>query len=84
VEVSTSRAVCVGGCVPISALVKGVSHRYLATSHAPEWRVNGDVTVRDGAICGIKEGTGRVRASLGGVWSPEVEVCDLKTELSYS
>ncbi|KAL0821632.1 hypothetical protein ABMA28_005074 [Loxostege sticticalis] len=74
VEVSTSRAVCVGGCMPISALVKGVSHRYLTTSHAPEWRVTGDVVVRDGTICGLKEGTGRVRASLGGVWSPEVEV----------
>ncbi|CAG9788624.1 unnamed protein product [Diatraea saccharalis] len=74
VEVSTARAVCVGGCVPITALVKGVSHRYLSASHVPEWRVSGDVTVKEGVICGLREGTGRVRASLGGVWSPEVEV----------
>ncbi|RVE45434.1 hypothetical protein evm_009869 [Chilo suppressalis] len=74
VEVSTARAICVGGCVPVTALVKGVSHRYLSASHSPEWRVNGDVLVKDGTICGLREGTGRVRASLGGVWSPEVEV----------
>ncbi|KAL4708976.1 hypothetical protein ACJJTC_005837 [Scirpophaga incertulas] len=74
VEVSTSRAVCVDGCVPISALVQGVSHRYLTASHAPEWRVLGDVAVRDGALCGLREGAGRVRASLGGVWSAELEV----------
>ncbi|KOB72105.1 Uncharacterized protein OBRU01_12635 [Operophtera brumata] len=45
VEVSTSRAVGVGACVPISALVKGVSHRYLSTSGAAEWRTSGDVTI---------------------------------------
>ncbi|XP_072944602.1 nuclear pore membrane glycoprotein 210 [Epargyreus clarus] len=75
VEVLTARAVCAGGCVPIQALVKGVSHRYLTSSRAPEWRTSGEVVVKDGNLCGLKEGTGRVRASLGGVWSSEVEVC---------
>lgn len=74
VEVSTSRAVCVGSCVPITALVKGVSHRYLTATRSPEWRVSGNVNIKEGTICGLKEGSGRVRASLGGVWSPEVEV----------
>ncbi|KAJ0174740.1 hypothetical protein K1T71_009848 [Dendrolimus kikuchii] len=74
VEVSTSRAVGVGACVPIVALAKGVSHRYLATSHVPEWRTGGHVIVKDGTLCGVHEGNGRVRAALGGVWSPDVEI----------
>lgn len=76
VEVSTARAVCVGSCVPISALVKGISHRYLSTSHDPDWKNVGQVIIKDGSLCGIKEGTGRVRAALSGVWSPEVEVSE--------
>ncbi|PZC76422.1 hypothetical protein B5X24_HaOG204661 [Helicoverpa armigera] len=74
VEVSTSRAVGVGACVPISALVKGVSHRYLGTGRAAEWRAAGPVAVRDNTMCGLTEGTARVRALYGGVWSPELEV----------
>ncbi|CAH2210157.1 jg22200, partial [Pararge aegeria aegeria] len=73
VEVSTARAVCVGGCIPISALVKGISHRYLSTSREPDWKTLGDVEVKNGSLCGLKEGFGRVRAALGGVWSSEVE-----------
>lgn len=73
-EVSTSRAVGVGACVPISALVKGVSHRYLSVGRAPEYRATGYVTLKNGSMCGVKEGTGRVRALFGGIWSPEVEV----------
>lgn len=60
--------------MPITALVKGVSHRYLTATRAPEWRVSGNVVIKEGTICGLKEGSGRVRAALGGVWSPEVEV----------
>lgn len=75
VEVSTSRAVCVGGCVPLSALVKGLSNRYLMTGRTPEWRVSGSVQVREATLCGLKEGVGRVRAAFAGVWSSEVEVC---------
>lgn len=60
--------------MPIAALVKGVSHRYLTATRSPEWRVSGNVFIKEGTICGLKEGSGRVRASLGGVWSPEVEV----------
>ncbi|XP_050347880.1 nuclear pore membrane glycoprotein 210 [Nymphalis io] len=74
VEVSTARAVCVDGCVPISALVKGISHRYLSTSREPDWKYTGQIVVKDGNLCGLKEGSGRVRASFGGVRSPEVEV----------
>ncbi|CAH0720394.1 unnamed protein product, partial [Brenthis ino] len=74
VEVSTARAVCVGSCVPISALVKGISHRYLTTSREPDWKTAGQVVIKDGNLCGLKEGSGRVRAALSGVWSPEVEV----------
>ncbi|XP_026495641.2 nuclear pore membrane glycoprotein 210 [Vanessa tameamea] len=74
VEVSTARAVCVDGCVPISALVKGISHRYLSTSREPDWKTTGQIVVKDGNLCGLNEGSGRVRASFGGVWSPEVEV----------
>ncbi|KAJ8714954.1 hypothetical protein PYW08_004935 [Mythimna loreyi] len=74
VEVSTSRAVGVGACVPIAALVKGVSHRYLSVGRAPEWRATGYVSVKNSSLCGLKEGTGRVRALFAGVWSPEVEV----------
>ncbi|XP_045521900.1 nuclear pore membrane glycoprotein 210 [Pieris brassicae] len=74
VEVSTARAICVDACVPITALVKGVSHRYLTTSRHPEWRSSGNVVVKDGTICGVREGSGRVRAMLAGVWSPEHEV----------
>lgn len=74
VEVSTSRAVGVGACVPIAALVKGVSHRYLSASGPAEWRASGDVIVRGDILCGVREGSGRVRASLAGVWSPELEV----------
>ncbi|XP_045774932.1 nuclear pore membrane glycoprotein 210 isoform X2 [Maniola jurtina] len=74
VEVATARAVCVGGCIPITALVKGISHRYLSTSREPDWKTLGDITVKNGSLCGLKEGFGRVRAALGGVWSPEVEV----------
>ncbi|XP_023937220.1 nuclear pore membrane glycoprotein 210 [Bicyclus anynana] len=74
VEVSTARAVCVDGCIPISALVKGISHRYLSTSREPDWKTLGEVTVTNGSLCGLREGFGRVRAALGGVWSPEVEV----------
>ncbi|CAB3246872.1 unnamed protein product [Arctia plantaginis] len=74
VEVSTSRAVGVGACVPITALVQGVSHRYLSTGRAPDFRTSGYVTIKDGVLCGTQEGTGNVRASFGGVWSPEVEV----------
>lgn len=65
---------CVGGCVPIKALVKGISHRYLTATRAPEWRVTGNVDIKEGTICGLKEGSGRVRASLAGIWSPEVQV----------
>lgn len=74
VEVSTSRAVGVGACVPITALVQGVSHRYLSTGRAPDFRTSGYVTIKDGVLCGTQEGTGNVRASYAGVWSPEVEV----------
>ncbi|XP_028041164.1 uncharacterized protein LOC114251176 [Bombyx mandarina] len=74
VEVSTARAVCVGGCVPITTLVKGVSRRYISSSRNPDYRTVGNVAVTNGTLCGVKEGTGRVRASLGGVWSSEVEV----------
>nr|XP_032519156.1 uncharacterized protein LOC116771416 [Danaus plexippus plexippus] len=74
VEVSTARAVCVDNCIPIRALVKGVSHRYLATSREPDWKTEGDIVVRKGQLCGLREGVGRVRASLGGVWSQSVEV----------
>uniref|UniRef100_A0A2A4JEH8 Nuclear pore membrane glycoprotein 210 n=1 Tax=Heliothis virescens TaxID=7102 RepID=A0A2A4JEH8_HELVI len=74
VEVSTARAVGVGACVPIAALVKGVSHRYLGTGRAADWRAAGPLAVRDGTMCGVAEGTGRVRALYGGVWSPELEV----------
>ncbi|CAH2092768.1 unnamed protein product [Euphydryas editha] len=74
VEVSTARAVCVDACVPISALVRGISHRYLSTSKEPDWKTTGQIFVKDGNLCGLKEGSGRVRASLGGVWSSEVEV----------
>lgn len=74
VEVSTSRAVGVGACVPITTLVKGVTHRYLATSHSPEWKTGGQVIVKDGMLCGVSEGNGRVRAALAGIWSPDVEV----------
>lgn len=74
VEVSTARAVCVDACVPISALVKGISYRYLSSSKEPEWKTTGQIFVKNGSLCGLKEGSGRVRASLGGVWSPEVEV----------
>ncbi|GBP92984.1 Nuclear pore membrane glycoprotein 210 [Eumeta japonica] len=73
-EVVTSRAVGVGACVPISALVKGPSHRYLTTSHPPEWRVSGNIAIREGKLCGQKEGTGKIRASFAGVWSSEVEI----------
>lgn len=75
VEISTSRAVGVNACVPITALVKGISHRYLSTSREPEWRSSGDVTVNDRGLCGLREGSGRVRAALAGVWSQELEVC---------
>ncbi|XP_068617712.1 nuclear pore membrane glycoprotein 210 [Battus philenor] len=74
VEVITARAVCVDGCVPISALVKGVSQRYLTSSRPAEWRTVGHIKVKEGKLCGLREGTGRVRASLAGVWSPEIEV----------
>ncbi|XP_045500489.1 uncharacterized protein LOC123697957 [Colias croceus] len=74
VEVSTARAICEGACVPISALVRGVSHRYLSSSRDPEWRTSGNVVVKGTSLCGVKEGSGRVRASLAGVWSPELEV----------
>ncbi|CAK1586816.1 unnamed protein product [Parnassius mnemosyne] len=74
VEVETTRAVCVGGCVPITALVKGTSQRYLSSSGPPEWRTVGNIKVKDGKLCGLQEGSGRVRASLAGVWSPELEV----------
>ncbi|XP_075980282.1 nucleoporin 210 [Anticarsia gemmatalis] len=74
VEVSTSRAVGVGACVPVSVLVQGVSHRYLSTGRAPDYRTTGYISVKDTMLCGVKEGTGKVRASFGGVWSPEVEV----------
>ncbi|CAH0694527.1 unnamed protein product [Spodoptera exigua] len=74
VEVTTSRAVGVGACVPVSALVKGVSHRYLTVGKPPEWRTSGYISVKDGSLCGLQEGTGKVRALFGGVWSPEVEV----------
>ncbi|XP_037293056.1 uncharacterized protein LOC115446691 isoform X2 [Manduca sexta] len=87
VEVSTSRAVSVGGCVPISALVKGISQRYLSISSSPEWRTHGHVIVRDGQLCGIKEGTGRVRAAVGGVWSSDVEIGvfgALRVEVSHA
>ncbi|KAF9424571.1 hypothetical protein HW555_000382 [Spodoptera exigua] len=74
VEVTTSHAVGVGACVPVSALVKGVSHRYLTVGKPPEWRTSGYISVKDGSLCGLQEGTGKVRALFGGVWSPEVEV----------
>ncbi|KAH9633884.1 hypothetical protein HF086_002915 [Spodoptera exigua] len=74
VKVTTSRAVGVGACVPVSALVKGVSHRYLTVGKPPEWRTSGYISVKDGSLCGLQEGTGKVRALFGGVWSPEVEV----------
>lgn len=74
VEVSTSRAVGVGACVPVTALVKGVSHRYLTVGKPPEWRTSGYISVKDGSLCGLQEGMGKVRALFGGVWSPEVEV----------
>ncbi|CAG5033254.1 unnamed protein product [Parnassius apollo] len=74
VEVETTRAVCVGGCVPITALVKGTSQRYLSSSGPAEWRTVGNIKVKDGKLCGLQEGLGRVRASLAGVWSPELEV----------
>ncbi|XP_045451641.1 nuclear pore membrane glycoprotein 210 [Melitaea cinxia] len=74
VEVSTARAVCVDACVSISALVKGISYRYLSSTKEPEWKTTGQIFVKNGSLCGMKEGSGRVRASLGGVWSPEVEV----------
>ncbi|CAK1555867.1 unnamed protein product [Leptosia nina] len=74
VEVSTARAMCVGACVPITALVRGVSHRYLSTSKEPEWRTSGNIVLKDGNLCGVKEGSGKVRAMLAGVWSPELEV----------
>lgn len=79
VEVSASRAVGVNACIPLSALVKGVSHRYLSTTRDPEWRTSGDVIVKEGRmLCGVREGSGRVRASLAGVWSAEVEVSHKK------
>lgn len=74
VEVSTSRAVGVGACIPITALIQGVSHRYLSTGRVPDYRTTGYVAIREGQLCGIKEGAGKVRASFAGVWSPEVEV----------
>ena len=77
VEVSTARAVCVGSCVPISAVIKGISHRYLSTSRDPDWKTVGQVGIKDGVLCGIKEGSGRVRAAFSGVWSPEVDVSSM-------
>ncbi|XP_013180062.1 PREDICTED: uncharacterized protein LOC106126767 [Papilio xuthus] len=74
VEVVTARAVCVGGCVPVNAMARGVSQRYVGSSRPAEWRVAGAVRVKDGKLCGLQEGTGRVRASIAGVWSPELEV----------
>ncbi|CAH2043416.1 unnamed protein product, partial [Iphiclides podalirius] len=74
VEVVAARAVPVGGCVPISAVARGVSRRYLGASRPPEWRAAGHVAVRDGQLCGLAEGGGRVRASLAGLWSPDLEV----------
>lgn len=60
--------------MPITTLVKGVSRRYISSSRNPDYRTVGNVAVTNGTLCGVKEGTGRVRASLGGVWSSEVEV----------
>ncbi|KAI8439286.1 hypothetical protein MSG28_013120 [Choristoneura fumiferana] len=74
VEVSTSRAICVGACVPIAAIVRGVSHTQLSAGRAPEWRLSGHFTVKDGLLCGVKEGAGKVRATFGGVSSADVEV----------
>ncbi|KPJ15624.1 Nuclear pore membrane glycoprotein 210 [Papilio machaon] len=74
VEVVTSRAVCVGGCVPVSAVARGVSQRYVGSSRPADWRVSGAVRVKDGKLCGLQEGSGRIRASIAGVWSPELEV----------
>lgn len=65
-----------GACIPVTALTRGVSHRYLRGSD-PDWRTAGHVTVRDGMLCGTKEGAGRVRAGIGGVWSQELEVRSL-------
>lgn len=74
VEASTSRAVCVGSCVPISALVTGPSRKYLVTSSKPDWKVAGSIEVKGDKLCGLKEGVGRVRAAYSGVWSNELEV----------
>ncbi|XP_048479834.1 nuclear pore membrane glycoprotein 210 [Plutella xylostella] len=74
VEVSAPRAVCVGSCVPITALVKGTSHRYLRTSPTTEWRASGDVIIKGDKACGVREGAGRVAAGQANVWSEQIEM----------
>ncbi|VVC93233.1 unnamed protein product [Leptidea sinapis] len=73
VEVTSARAVSVGGCVPVSALARSSAGRPLAARRG-EWRTSPNVAVRGEALCGLSEGAATVRAGIAGMWSPELEV----------
>ncbi|XP_061719116.1 nuclear pore membrane glycoprotein 210 [Cydia pomonella] len=74
VEVSTSRAVCVGACVPVSAILRGASRARLRAARAVQWRHDAHFSVQDGQLCGLREGAGKLRAVFGGVSSADHEV----------
>ncbi|KAM3965882.1 nucleoporin 210 [Aphomia sociella] len=74
VEVITTRALGVGACVGLRAIARGSSQRPLATGRSADWRSTGPVSIKDGSLCGLAEGSARVRAAVAGVWSPDVEV----------
>ncbi|XP_050665681.1 nuclear pore membrane glycoprotein 210 [Leptidea sinapis] len=73
VEVTSARAVSVGGCVAVSALARSSAGRPLAARRG-DWRASPNVAVRGEALCGLSEGAATVRAGIAGMWSPELEV----------